>query len=83
MRNIFNLSQVRMRSVDAPVLKASLWVSEVNYEVYPPTEGRCRRQSLEWPHAKKRTNRSFTFFISVFSVLVIYCVFLTTRIIRG
>ena len=48
MRNIVNLSQVRMRSVDAPVLKASLWVSEANCEVYPPTDGRCRRQSIEW-----------------------------------
>ena len=28
--------------------KASGWVSEANYEVYPPTEGRCRMQSLEW-----------------------------------
>ena len=37
MRNILNLRQVRMRSVDAPVPKASLWVSEANYEVYPPT----------------------------------------------
>ena len=39
---------VRMRNVDAPVPKASLWVSEANYEVYPPTDGRCRRQSIEW-----------------------------------
>ena len=37
VRNILNLNQVRMRSVDAPVPKASLWVSEANYEVYPPT----------------------------------------------
>ena len=37
MRTILTLRQVRMRSVDAPVPKASLWVSEANYEVYPPT----------------------------------------------
>ena len=33
---------------DAPAAKRSGWVSEANCETYPPTEGRCRRQSLEW-----------------------------------
>ena len=33
---------------DAPGARRSGWVSEVNCETYPPTEGRCRRQSLEW-----------------------------------
>ena len=44
----------RKRSVDAPVPKASGWVSEANYEVYPPTEGRCRRQSIEWCRKARR-----------------------------
>ena len=29
-------------------------MSEVNYEVYPPTEGRYRRQSLEWCRKARR-----------------------------
>ena len=69
MRNILNLSQVRMRSVDAPVPKASGWVSEANYEVYPPTEGRCRRQSLEWCRKAPRVaSDKSEFYLSQFLV---------------
>jgi hypothetical protein len=47
----------RNRSVDAPVPKVSLWVSEANYEAYPPTEGRCRRQSIEWRRKASRREK--------------------------
>ena len=58
-----------MRSVDAPVPKASLWMNEANYEVYPPTEGRCRRQSIEWRRKSPRgTLNKSEFHLSYFSV---------------